>query len=180
METDETITFKKSISKLLEALAWCIFFVACGFAMGTGTISFDLGSYGIFMGWVGFVFFSGPLAMLASDLLFASPESVSVSPTGITDSRVLADPIPWSQISKISTSIISWTAMVEVKVSDEVLFDLKPTFRGRIRRFANRFYTRKETGITILHTGLEGPFSELEQTIFEYAKVHGPHIELPE
>ena len=89
------------------------------------------------IGWVGFAFFGAMTALGLWQLVTTRGPVVTLTATGITDTRVASEEIPWTAIGDIGVWSMHGTKVIVLAVAPEVEAGLTLTRLARMSRGAN-------------------------------------------
>jgi hypothetical protein len=168
MKPDETIIIESSPAKLLLLVGMGVLMTAVSAAV---IVLPDAGLIQQGVGYLGVGFFGLCTGVILWRLLGASGPVITISPQGIWDKRVAADPIPWSAVAGIST----WefrrqkVMVLAMKPGAEERLDL--TRMVRWTRGANR--ALGADGLCITAAGTKVDHDELVQICQGYLERNG-------
>jgi len=172
MKPDETVVIERSPVRLLLQIVIGVVTTALSAAI-VFMPDIHVAYLGIFLRTVGFlgVLFCGLGTGIAFRRLVATAPVITISPDGVRDYRVAADPIPWSVITDISTWEYSGQRFMVLAVKPGTQERLGLTRMARWTRAGNRLIGAD--GLCITANGTKIDHDTLVQICEGYLERYG-------
>jgi hypothetical protein len=166
-DTSGTIEFHASPARLLTLLTFSVMSTGIAAALALRLYpSVPNDPAAVTAGYSGLVFFSFCAAVAIWRLIAQRGAVVTLSPSGLLDRRVTAEPIPWRAIKSISTWQMQRQMVLVVVVDPAVEAGLTLTRLARWTRNANR--TLGADGLVVSAHGLKVGYPTLFYTCRDY------------
>ncbi|MGF1650294.1 MAG: STM3941 family protein [Hyphomicrobiaceae bacterium] len=123
------------------------------------------------VGWIGLIFFSYCLAGIIWRAATVRGPVITLSPEGLRDVRVAAEPIPWTAITGLSTWSFAGQKIMVVAIEPDVEARLTLTTLARSTRSANA--KLGANGLCITPTGLDVTYDDLFEASRTYLDHYG-------
>ena len=165
IDTSRTIEFHASPARLLTLLAFSVMSTGIAAALALRP-SMPNDPATVTAGYSGLVFFSFCAVVAIWRLIAQRGPAVTVSPAGLQDVRVAAQPIPWRAIKSISTWQMQRQMVLVVAVDPAVEAGLTLTRMARWTRGPNR--KLGADGLVVSAHGLKVGYPTLFYTCRDY------------
>jgi hypothetical protein len=166
-DTTQTIIFQASPTRLLTLLAFSTLSTAIAAALAFRLFpNMPHDPAAVSAGYSGLVFFSFCAVVAVWRLIAQRGAIVTVSPAGLHDVRVAAEPIPWPAIKAISTWKLQRQMVLVLAVDPATEARLPLTRMTRWTRNANR--TLGADGLVVSSYGLKVGYATLYYTCLDY------------
>lgn len=167
IDTSRTIEFRASPARLLTLLTFSVMSTGIAAALALRLYpSMPNDPATVTAGYSGLVFFSFCAAVAIWRLVAQRGAVVTLSPSGLQDVRVAAEPIPWRAIKSISTWQMQRQMVLVVAVDPAVEAGLTLTRIARWTRGPNR--TLGADGLVVSAHGLKVGYPTLFYTCRDY------------
>lgn len=170
IDTSARIEIRQSPLKMLGLALGSIAFVAGGAFIVFGPPGEDAGSFIVFIGWVGMLFFGLCGVVILWRGLTAIGPTLTLSPAGLHDVRVSRLPIPWHAIRGFSTWSYQNQKILIVDVSQSTEDAIGLTRIARWSRGPNK--ALGADGLSIATQGLKIGYDRLLDLVRVYANAH--------
>lgn len=166
-DTSATVEFHASPSRQLTLLVFSAMSTAIAAALAFRLFpNMPNDPATVSAGYTGIAFFGFCAAVAIWRLIATSGPVVTVSPQGLRDARVSAEPIPWSSIKSISTWQMQRQAVLVIKVDPATETRLPLTRVARWTRNAAR--SLGADGLVISSQGLKVGYPTLYYTCLDF------------
>lgn len=167
IDTSQTYTFRQSPWQMLGLLLLAALMTALSGLVAFGWIDGRRGGgFMMVIGYAGLVFFGLGLVLIAWRIVNTRGPVLKISPAGIRDTRVAAEPIPWAAINGVGTWSAHKQSFLIVAVDPAVERTIRQTRISRWTRSANRAIGAD--GLFIATTGLDLDHEDLKRLVLAF------------
>ncbi|NSX55060.1 STM3941 family protein [Parasulfitobacter algicola] len=124
-----------------------------------------------FVGWIGVVFFGLCTGMIIRTAFFGPKTVLTIAPTGLHDTRLSQNEIPWNAVQSVTTWEQSKQKLVVLSILPDAEAQLRLTRMVNMTRKANA--RLGVDGLCVSNVGLKTTFDQLLQFITNYFSQYG-------